>query len=638
MKFVVLVYCFLVLPFALKAQTDKHYLDSLEKYLTKKDDSLKLLAISDLAWEYNYIDVSRAIGLNFKGLRIAKKLKRDYAVGQAYSDLGTSYYYKRDFDSSAYYYQLALPITKKVKDSMELASLYNKLGALYKERAEFKTSLRYSFLSLKLYQALKERHKIALLYNNIGVSYEELKNFKLAKNYYQRALIVNTKDGDEGGMARNYTGLGNVSITEKKLDQAYDYYLKASAIFEKLGWGIEYSVAMNNMGDVLDQKKLYEESVERRQTALDVAQQIGDIQGEAKYHLYLSDVLMKLYKFPEALKHIRDAEKLSEELQSFEIKMDLYEMYSKYYFGVNRFEQGSEYLNKFHNLKDSVYSSELSNNIASMEVKHNTQQLRIRNAESEARNLKLSNDNLRANQQRNYMILGSLILLLLGVVIFYFSNQKLKRQAERKRISAVLLSEATERTRIARDLHDGLGQLLSSARINAAALDGSVEEEDEPILGTTIQLIDQAIGEVRVISHNLMPQALTDKGIVEALQELADKTNAAKSTQINFTHPPHFTAFSKSIQVTIYRVVQEIIGNMLKHAQASEIRIELTEKGNSFNLLVRDNGKGFDPASLAESDGIGWNNIQTRLSLINAKFILESGLGKGTSVTITGDF
>lgn len=630
MKFVALVCCFVVMPFILKAQTDQHYLDSLERYLTKKDDSLKLLAISDLAWEYNSINVSRAIQLNFKGLRIAKKLKRDYAVGQAYSDLGTSYYYKRDFDSSAYYYLLALPITKKVKDSMELASLYNKLGALYKERSEFKTSLYYSFLSLKLYQALKERHKIALLYNNIGVSYEELKNFKLAKSYYVRALAVNKQDGDEGGMARNYTGLGNVSITENKLDKAYDYYQKAAVIFEKLGWGIEYSVAMNNMGDVLDQKKLYRESLEKRQTALDVAQQIGDIQGEAKYHLYLSDALMKLHQFPEARKHIRDAEKLSEELQSYEIEMDLYEMYSKYYFGVNRFDEGSEYLDKFHDLKDSVYSSELSGNIASMEVKHNTQQLRIKNAEAEARNL-------RATQQRNYIILGSLILLLLGVAIFYLSNQKLKRQAERKRISAVLQSEETERTRIARDLHDGLGQLLSSARINAAALDGSVEEEDEPILGTAIQLIDQAIGEVRVISHNLMPQALADKGIVEALQELADKTNAAKSTQVIFTHPVHFTAFSKQIQITIYRVVQEIVGNMLKHAQASEIRIELSEKGNSFNLLVSDNGKGFDPTSLVESDGIGWKNIQTRLSLINAKFTLESGIGKGTSVTITGE-
>ena len=635
---ITLFICFLAaIPGVLHAQTGKQYLDSLEQYLTKKDDSLKLKAISDLAWEYNSIDVSRAIRLNLKGLRIAQKLKRDYAVGQAYSDLGSSYYFKRDFDSSAYYFFKALPIAKKTNNKLEMAYVYHQLGALYKERAEYQTSLKYDFTSLKLYLELKEKHQIALMYNNIGVNYEELKNYKLANSYYQKALQINKQEKDESGIARNYIGLGNISITRNELDKAYDYYEKASVIFDKLGWGIEYSSVINNMGDVLENKGQFAQAVDKRKRALEVAVEIGDVQGQSRYNLYLADVLMKWKKFPEALKHIQNVEKLGTAEHSLEIEMDLYEMSSKYYFGVNNFDKGSAYLNKFHDLKDSVYSSELSGNIASMEVKHNTQQLRIRNAEAEARNLKLSNENLRAEQQRNYMILGFLILLILGAVIFYSSNQKLKRREERKRIHAVLQSEETERTRIARDLHDGLGQLLSSARINAAALDGSVDEEDEPILGTAIQLIDQAIGEVRAISHSMMPQVLSDKGIVEALHELADKTNAAKSTQVIFTNSSHEPAFSKPVQVTLYRVIQEVVGNMLKHAEASKIRIELSAKGTNFNLLVKDNGKGFDPASLVDQDGIGWNNILTRLSLINAKFTLESGIGKGTSVTITGE-
>lgn len=612
------------------AQADNHYLDSLERYLTKKDDSLKLRAISDLAWEYNSIDVSRAIRLNLKALHIAQKLKKDYAVGQAYSDLGSSYYFKRDFDSSAYYFFKALPIAKKANNKLEMAYVYHQLGALYKERAEYQMALKYNFTSLKLYLELHEKHQIALMYNNIGVNYEELKNYKLAYSYYQKALTINEKEKDESGIARNYIGLGNVSITENKLDQAYNYYQKAAVIFEKLGWGIEYSAVINNMGDVLDKKGQIAEAIEKRKRALEVAVEINDIQGQSRYNLYLADAFMKWNKFPEAFKYIRNTERLRTAEQSLEIKMDLYEMSSKYYFGVNNFEKGSDYLNKFHDLKDSVYSSELSNNIASMEVKHNTQQLRINN-------LKLANDNLRANQQRNSIILGSLLLLLVGVVIFWLSNQKLKRQEERKRINAVLQSEETERTRIARDLHDGLGQLLSSARINAAALDGAVETEDEPILGTTIELIDQAIGEVRVISHNLMPQALADKGILEALQELADKTNAAKNTQVSFIHHTESLELTKPVQIALYRVVQEVIGNMLKHAAASEILLELSGKGGSFSLLVKDNGKGFDPASMAEGNGMGWNNIRTRLALINASFILESEPGKGTSVTIKGE-
>lgn len=637
MKLTAILCCLMAFPLVFFAQTDQRYLDSLETYLKKKDDSLKLRAISDLAWEYNSIDVSRAIRLNLKGLRIAQKLKRDYAVGQAYSDLGSSYYFKRDFDSSAYYFFKALPIAKKTNNKLEMAYVYHQLGALYKERADYQTSLKYNFTSLKLYLELKEKHQIALMYNNIGVNYEELKNYKLAYSYYQKSLQINKQEKDESGIARNYIGLGNISITRNELDKAYDYYEKASVIFEKLGWGIEYSSVINNMGDVLENKGQFAQALDKRKRALDVAVEIGDVQGQSRYNLYLADVLMKWKKFPEALNHIQNVEKLRTAEHSLEIEMDLYEMSSKYYFGTNDFKKGSAYLNKFHNLKDSVYSAELSENVASMEVKHNTQQLRLEKAESEAANLKLTNENLRGNQLRNYIILGAVILLLVGSVVFYLSNQKLKRFEERKRINAILQSEETERTRIARELHDGLGQLLSTARINAAAIDGVADEEDEVILNNAIELIDQAIGEVRVISHNLMPQALSDKGIVEALQELVVRTNTAKRTQVNFSCSDFASVIPKFVQLTIYRVVQEIVTNMLKHANATQITIELSGEESHFNLVVADNGKGFDLESIAKSDGIGWENIQTRLSLINAKFNIESTIGKGTSVTIEGE-
>src|SRR6218665_1075634 len=418
MKIILLLCLSLSLSFVQFAQSDQHYLDSLEKYLSKKDDSLKLRAISDLAWEYNSIDVNRAIRLSKKGVLIAQKIKNEPAVGRAYTDLGASYYFKRDFDSAVYYYKKSLPITIKSKDKEELAYVYNQLGALYKERTEYQTSLHYSFLSLKIYQRLKLKHETALLYNNIGVTYEELKNFTLAHSYYQRALTLNKAEKDESGIARNYVGLGNVFLNQKNFDKAYDYYSKSAVIFEKLGWGIEYSVAMNNMGDALDGKGMYTQAVEKREEALKIAEEIEDIQGQAKYHLYVSDDLMDLKRFPQALSHIQKAEKLFSKIRSYEIEIKLNEMYAKYYFGSNNFEKGNRYLNRFHELKDSVYSSELSSNVAAMEVTQNVQELRIRNAETKARNLKLVNENLRANQQLNTIILITLLIVFTGAIVF----------------------------------------------------------------------------------------------------------------------------------------------------------------------------------------------------------------------------
>lgn len=630
------IYIFILFHFIflLPAQSDQRYIDSLSAYLTKPDDSLKLLAISDLAWEYNSSDVKKSISLSFKAVDIAKKLKRNYAIGQAYSDLGTSYYYKRDFDSSAYFYLKAEKITLTIGDSMELASLYNKLGALYKERAEYKISIDYSFKSLKIYEAIGNNRKIALLLNNIGVTYEELKNFSLSADYYKRALDYNLKENNESGVGRNYIGLGNVSTTLKQFDNALSYYQKAEIIFRKLQWPVELSVALNNMGDVLDEKKLYAQSVIKRTEALEIAKEIEDIQGQAKYHLYIGDVLMKMGKFAEAQKHIKDSEALSKNIQSYEIQMDLYELYSKYYFGTNNFDKGSEYLQKFHAIKDSVYTADLSANVADMEVKHNTQKLRLEKAETETQNLKLFNDNLLANQQRNYILIVSGCLLLIAGFGFYFYGQKQKLIEDKKRINAMLESEEKERARIARELHDGLGQLLSTARLNAAALEDSVDKEDESILKNTLYLIDQSVSEVRNISHNLMPQVLADKGLMEALTELVNKVNASKTLAVNFNYFGFNSSLNKPIEIAIYRVIQEVLNNMIRHSAATIIDLTIADDSTHLKIEIVDNGKGFDAKLVTKSNGIGWKNIATRLSLINGKFNINSQQGSGTQVNI----
>lgn len=609
-------------------------MDSLSAYLTKPDDSLKLLAISDLAWEYNNTDVRKAIALSLKGVQIAQKLKRDYAVGQAYGDLGTSYYFKRDFDSSAYFYEKAEAITKATNDSMELASLYNKMGALYKERAEFTTSLKYSFESLRLYQALGLPKKIALLYNNIGTTYEMLKNYSMAGDYYNKALAINRKEDSKAGMGRNYMGLGNISTTGRNYALALSYYQKAEAIFNELGWGIELSAVLNNIGNIYDEQKKYPESLAKRTEALQIAIDMEDIQEQAKFHNYIADVLMKMKRFRDAEQHIRQAEALIRDVASAELRMDLYEVSSKYYFGTGHYEEGNSYLLKFHGLKDSLYSAELSQNVAAMEVRHNLQTLRLEKAETEAANLKLSNEKLEATQQRNLILALGACVLTGSVLAFYVYNVRKKREEEKKRVSAVLESEEKERARIARELHDGLGQLLSTARLNAAALEGSVDQEDEPILANTLQLIDQSVSEVRTISHNLMPRALSDKGLTEALEELVHQVNTGKILHITFEHKGNNEALGKAVEIAVYRVIQEALHNMIRHSEATAISLRLDRQPAQLQIRIRDNGKGFDKRLAEKSEGMGWSNMAARLSLINGKFDLDSAPGKGTVIAI----
>jgi len=186
-------------------------------------------------------------------------------------------------------------------------------------------------------------------------------------------------------------------------------------------------------------------------------------------------------------------------------------------------------------------------------------------------------------------------------------------------------------------LHDGLGQLLSTARINVASLDDLVEEgdkEDQKIYQNSLDLIDNACEEVRQISHNLMPGALSRLGLNSALEDMRDKLNAAKGTQILLTIQQKDQRLSEAIEFNLYRIVQEVLNNMLKHAQATEIKLKWENERSPMRLTLTDNGKGMDLNLIKSSEGLGWQNLYARVDLLDGQLDIQSAPGQGFQVQI----
>jgi len=197
----------------------------------------------------------------------------------------------------------------------------------------------------------------------------------------------------------------------------------------------------------------------------------------------------------------------------------------------------------------------------------------------------------------------------------------------------VIEAEEKERSRIAQELHDGLGQLLSTARLNVAGLEDAVNKEDQPSLERSLKIIDEACVEVRNISHNMMPSALIRLGLIPAINELVNNVNSAKGIKINFTTNVN-VSLGKSMDITIYRVVQEILNNMIKHAKANLISMSIEKNNTDLTITMKDNGIGFDTEELKKSEGMGWKNIFSRVSMLDGSIKLESELQKGTEVYI----
>lgn len=206
--------------------------------------------------------------------------------------------------------------------------------------------------------------------------------------------------------------------------------------------------------------------------------------------------------------------------------------------------------------------------------------------------------------------------------------------SQKQRFRNVMEAVERERKRIAIDLHDGLGQLLSTVKLNVSALEDHIHPEDEQIYDTSLHLLDEACTEVREISHNMMPSTLIRMGFLPALKESVANINKAGKLQVSIHAETYNSYPDESRDVALYRVCQELLNNAIKYSQAKQVIIKLVQTDSRLFLSIKDDGRGFDTELLHSSAGIGWSNIYSRIGLLNGNVEVHSVLNEGTLVKI----
>lgn len=226
-------------------------------------------------------------------------------------------------------------------------------------------------------------------------------------------------------------------------------------------------------------------------------------------------------------------------------------------------------------------------------------------------------------------------LLAYRVKLMQSVSEKLlieKNLIQQQRTQAVLEAEERERIRIARDLHDGVGQTLAAARMTLGNYVSQKKIESSE-MQNSLDLLEDGIKEIREISHNMMPSSLTKFGLSSALKQFTNKINALGKLEIELQIVGFKERFDEKIELVLYRIIQEIISNIIKHAEAKKVNIELVKHDSELILIIEDNGRGFDTVS-TENHGIGLKNIATRVEYLNGNVNFDSSIGKGTSVVI----
>lgn len=229
----------------------------------------------------------------------------------------------------------------------------------------------------------------------------------------------------------------------------------------------------------------------------------------------------------------------------------------------------------------------------------------------------------------------SIGIVLLDKLIIYIDRLNRHRQLTDKRIlMAVLRAEERTRSNFAKELHDGLGPLLSSAKISLSALSNSeMDNARKEIFNNTRYVVEEALRSLREISNNLSPHVLSDFGLARGIQNFIERSSALHKMKISFATNLRNERFDTDIEVIIYRVVCELVTNSLKHSGCSEIRLSLSVSGDVLELQYTDNGRGFNPQAVMDC-GMGLSNIYSRINSLNGELDITSSKGRGMRAAV----
>jgi signal transduction histidine kinase len=364
----------------------------------------------------------------------------------------------------------------------------------------------------------------------------------------------------------------------------------------------------------------------------------------ALFHSNLGALYTDKKNYTKSIYHLEKAKLIAIQQGLPSTLIPVYKHLGDYYIEIGNAAKAREAYDNFSFLKDSLFNSKLSLQFSEMQTKYETNEKEVRN-QILAKENELTQEQLNTSRWIQWSLFAGILFLSLFFYLIY-SNFKIKQKQklneallkqEQIRSKAVMEAEEKERQRIARDLHDGLGQRLSATKLNISGLHQIINPENkdhELFLSNAIQLIDESVKDVRSISHNLMANGLLKSGLVSAVREFINQINNSNRIRINIETLGLESRLEPMIENVLYRVLQEVVNNIIKHADANEVNIQFIRHENELNLLIEDNGNGFNLQEAFDKGGIGLKNIQSRIAFIKGKVDFDSYLGKGTTVNI----
>jgi two-component system, NarL family, sensor kinase len=627
------------------AQAQAINYDSLAKVLQQMpNDSLKIVQYRTAAMGAEMTNPDFARLCYNQSIALGQQLKNSSETLQSTLQLAGFYINTNKYDSALIIGQKALNEAQANKNNLMEAKAYHIMGNAYRRLSQYPQAIDHYLKAVTIFEQLKEHKRTALTYSGIAAVFVETSESEKGVQYGEKGIQFAQLSKDPEALAKCYFNTGaayGVNNEEKYIE----YYKTGMPFALQTGNAVTiqqgyYNIANGYYQMGLEEKRLYPEAVAYADSSYQWAQKTGN----PLNIFYASNIaaqiatLNKQYAKADELLTIT-AEALQSVSNNFTQRI-YYSSLAKLRYEQGRFKEAYDYRYKQDEFKDSILNQEKLEAQAELEAKFAT-------AKKEAE-ISVQKAELRHKTLLNFL-LGGGVLAASIIALLGFRNYRHQRQQQQQRIKeleaekqlaateAVLKGEEQERSRLAKDLHDGLGGMLSGTKYAFNTMKGNLilTSENAQAFERSMDMLDSSIKEMRRVAHNMMPEALLKFGLEAAIGDFCNDINQSGALQVNFeTIGLQGLQLEQTTGIAIYRIVQELLNNTMKHARARSAIVQLAKHDQQLTITVEDDGKGFDKAILVQEAGMGWKNIRNRVQFINGHIEVDSTIGKGTSVTI----
>ncbi len=585
-------------------------------------------------------------------LRNSQDLRYANGVINSLKHLGLLYSNKGMYDKCLETFINARDICLRSKElATALPVVYNGMANIYKMKGDYEAAAKHYYQALQIAEKLNIQTS-GSIYNNMGSVQMFLKQYGKAYFYLEKAEVLARKNNNYDLLASILTNRGVVYKSEKKYPQSLMALEEALTISrqQKLS-DAEYNT-LTNIGQVYL-------SLEEPKKALEYLVKTQEVKGDINpyYQAVTLETIGVAYNRlgdnDAAERYFTQALQLSDKLQLQENRQSLNEKLANLYAAKGSFEKAYNYLATGMNLKDSLQAQSIDQTISGLDIKYRTAE----------REKELARNQLKINEQQDYLkkknfwlVVISVGVVLLGLLlILLFRSNRHKQRLQKKQIQileqqqqilkggqqigqlkAMMQGEEKERTRIARELHDGIGGMLTAINMNLSALQKKHSHIPEvKDLNEIMVMLQSTAIEVRKTAHNLMPDILLKYTLPEALHMYCEHIDTDNMLQINLQLYGPLEELDKFLALSLYRIIQELVQNIIKHSQASISEIQLRQDADKLTITVEDNGIGFNKSN--STDGVGLQNVRSRIEALHGFVSIESAPRMGTTVYIELD-